>query len=77
MHRSLGRNYRDLRRQRALSGKGRSLGIEVVRLAALAPIMPVRTGDFEHLDAGLLPMAQKAGTVGSGRLHADALENSE
>ena len=47
---------------------GRNLGIEVIRLAALAAVMlvrPVREVTFQHLDSCLLKMPQKAGAIGS------------
>src|SRR4051812_19066558 len=52
----------------------RVLGIQVVALAALAAIMRVGCGDLEHLDAGVLQVAQQPGTVGARRLDANTLE---
>jgi hypothetical protein len=58
-------------------GVRRVLGIQVVGLAALAAIVRVRRRDLEHLDAGVLQVAQQPRAVGARRLDADALEQSE
>jgi hypothetical protein len=53
------------------------LGVEVVVLAAPAPILPVGRGDLEHCDPGLLQEAQEPGAIAAGRLDTDALDVAE
>ena len=69
-----------LGRDGALAGEGGMGGvlrIEIVVLAALATIVPVRRRDLQDLDAGLLQVAKQPRAVGAGRLDADALELPE
>jgi len=69
-----------LGRDGALAGKccmGGVLGIQIVVLAALAAILPVRRRDLQDLDAGLLHIAEQPSAVGARRLDADASELSE
>jgi hypothetical protein len=56
---------------------GRVLSIEIVILAASAPILLVRGRDLKDRDVCLLHEAQEPCTVASGRLYADALQLSE
>jgi hypothetical protein len=56
---------------------GGVLGIQVVVLAASAPVAPVRGRDLEDLDAGPLQVAEQPGAVGAGRLDADAPEHPQ
>jgi hypothetical protein len=55
----------------------RILGVEIVVLAAPAPILPVRRGDLEDCDPGLLQEAQQPGAIAAGRLDPNALDVAE
>jgi hypothetical protein len=55
----------------------RILSVEVVVLAAPAPILPVGGSDLEHCDPGLLQEAQEPGAIAAGRLDTDALDLAE
>jgi hypothetical protein len=56
---------------------GRILRIEIIALAALAPILPVGGRDLQDGHARLLKEAQEASAVAAGRFHTDALEFAE
>jgi hypothetical protein len=69
-----------LRRDGALAGEGgmgRVLGIEIVVLATLATVLPVGCRDLQHLDAGLLQVAEQPRAIGAGRLDPDTPERPE
>ena len=68
------------RRDRPLAGEGGMgsvLCIEIVVLAAPAPIMPIRRRHFQNLDARLLHEAQQASAIAAGRLNANAVDIPE
>lgn len=53
------------------------LGVEIVVLAAPAPILPVGRGDLEHDNPGLPQEAQEPSPIAAGRLDTDALDFAE
>src|SRR5690242_12560411 len=53
------------------------LSVEVIVLAALAAIAPVRCGDLQDLDAGPLQVTEQPRAVGAGRLDANTPKRAE
>jgi hypothetical protein len=58
-------------------GMGRVLRVEIVVLATLTPILPVRCRHLEDRDLCLLHEAQQPRAIAAGRLYSDALQLSK
>ena len=56
---------------------GSVLRVEIVVLAAPAPIVLVRRRHLQHLDPGVLHEAEQTRAIAAGRFNADALDVPE